>query len=69
MAPIDAIRSATIWAAELLGTRDRASIEAGFVADLVAVREDPLQNVRTLESVAFVMKDGVVYRNDLAVAR
>jgi imidazolonepropionase-like amidohydrolase len=66
MTPIDAIRSATIRAAELLGVRDRASIEPGYVADLIAVREDPLQNVRTLESVAFVMKGGVVYRNDLA---
>jgi len=66
MAPIDAIRSATIWAAELLGTPDRGSIEPGFVADLVGVRENPLENVRTLEAVSFVMKDGIVYRNDAA---
>ena len=66
MPPIDAIRSATIWAAELMGTPDRGSIEPGFVADMVGVRENPLENVRTFESVAFVMKNGVVYRNDPA---
>jgi imidazolonepropionase-like amidohydrolase len=66
MTPIDAIRSATIWAAELLGAADRGSIEPGFVADLVGVRENPLENVRTFENVAFVMKNGVVYRNDPA---
>jgi imidazolonepropionase-like amidohydrolase len=64
MTPIDAIRSATIWAADLLGVSDRASIEPGFVADLVAVRGNPLDDIRTLEAVAFVMKDGVVYRNE-----
>ena len=69
MTPIDAIRSATIWAADLLGVSDRGSIEPGFLADLVAVRDDPLRNVRTLESVAFVMKGGVVYRNEGAAAR
>jgi imidazolonepropionase-like amidohydrolase len=68
MSPIDSIRAATIWAADLLGVSDRGSIEPGFLADLVAVREDPLQNVRTFESVAFVMKGGVVYRNETAAA-
>jgi imidazolonepropionase-like amidohydrolase len=68
MTPIDSIRSATVWAAELLGTPDRGSIEPGFVADMVGVRENPLENVRTFESVAFVMKNGVVYRNDPAPA-
>jgi len=68
MSPMDSIRSATIWAADLLGVSDRGSIEPGFLADLVAVREDPLQNVRTFESVAFVMKGGIVYRNETAAA-
>ena len=69
MTSIDAIRAATIWAADLLGVSDRGSIEPGFVADLVAVREDPLKNVRTFESVAFVMKGGIVYRNEAAAIR
>jgi len=69
MTSIDAIRAATIWAADLLGVSDRGSIEPGFVADLVAVREDPLRNVRTFESVAFVMKGGIVYRNEAAAIR
>ena len=64
MAPIDAIRSATIRAAELLGAPDRGSIEPGYAADIVAVAGDPLKDVRALESVAFVMKGGTVYRND-----
>ncbi len=66
MAPLAAIQSATIRAAELIGWEDRVgSVETGKFADLIAVRDDPLENVRSLEHVAFVMKDGRVVRNDL----
>jgi len=66
MTPIEAIRTATTTAAELLGWGDRiGSIEAGKFADIVAVAGDPLADIRELEHVAFVMKDGKVYRNDL----
>jgi imidazolonepropionase-like amidohydrolase len=59
-----ALRAATAGAAELLGWRDRAgSIEAGKLADIVAVDGDPLADITAVERVRFVMKDGVVYRN------
>lgn len=58
--PLHAIRSATLVAAELFGTPDRGRIEPGLLADLVAVAGDPLADIRLLEDVRFVMKDGVV---------
>jgi imidazolonepropionase-like amidohydrolase len=62
--PIEAIRSATIAAAELIGRDEEiGSLEPGKWADLVAVKGDPLQDIRVLENVAFVMKEGRVYRD------
>jgi len=62
MSPEQALRSATVVAAELLGQSDRlGSIEAGKLADIVAVAGDPLADVTRLEHVRFVMKGGVVY--------
>lgn len=67
MTPMQAIRSATVTAAELLGWEGRVgSIQAGAHADIVAVRGDPLADVRVLEKVAFVMKAGAVHRGDAA---
>ncbi len=60
--PIGAIRSATVVTAELFGTPDRGKIETGLLADLIAVAGNPLENVRLLEDVRFVMKGGVVYK-------
>jgi imidazolonepropionase-like amidohydrolase len=66
MKPWDAIEAATTHAADLLGLASRAGVlEAGHAADIVATAGDPSTDVRTLESVAFVMKDGKVVRNDL----
>jgi imidazolonepropionase-like amidohydrolase len=66
MTPMQAIRTATTVAAEVLGMSDRlGSIEAGKFADLVAVAGDPLADITELERVKFVMKGGVVYKNDL----
>jgi imidazolonepropionase-like amidohydrolase len=63
MTPLQAIQSATINAAELLGWQDRVGQAApGFFADLIAVKGDPLQDVKVLEDVGFVMKGGVVYK-------
>jgi imidazolonepropionase-like amidohydrolase len=68
MKPIEAIQAATISAAELIGWPDKVgSLEMGHYADLIAVTGDPTVDVRTLESVKFVMKGGVVARNDFAV--
>ena len=62
MSNLEAIRTATTTAAELLGVEDRGLIQEGRLADIIAVDEDPLQNIRTLENVAFVMKGGRVYK-------
>jgi imidazolonepropionase-like amidohydrolase len=60
--PLHAIQSATIVNAELFGTPDRGRIEPGLLADLVAVAGNPLEDVKLLEDVRFVMKGGVVYK-------
>jgi len=66
LTPIQAIQSATVSAAELLGWQDRlGSIAPGKLADIVAVAGDPLADVAALEGVDFVMKGGVVVKNEL----
>lgn len=63
MPVMEAIRSATIVAAEFLGAADRlGSVEPGKLADLVAVPGDPLEDVTVLQRVSFVMKDGVIHK-------
>lgn len=63
--PARAVLSATAWAAELLG-RDKevGTLQPGRFADLIAVAGDPLQDVRVLEHVPFVMKGGVVVKDE-----
>ncbi len=62
--PMEAIRSATVSAADLIGrNNDAGSLEPGKWADLIAVKGDPLADVRVLENVAFVMKAGKVYKD------
>jgi imidazolonepropionase-like amidohydrolase len=63
MKPMDAIKSATINAADLLGMKDQlGSIEAGKIADVVAVDGDPIKDAKVFGKVVFVMKDGVIYK-------
>jgi imidazolonepropionase-like amidohydrolase len=63
MKPMDAIKSATINAAELLGEKDKlGSIETGKWADIIAVDGDPLTNSQVFSKVIFIMKDGAVYK-------
>ncbi len=63
MTPMQAIQSATIVAAELMGWEDRVgSVEPGKLADLVAVEGDALEDVARLTDVAFVMKGGAVLK-------
>jgi imidazolonepropionase-like amidohydrolase len=65
MTPMQAIRSSTTSAAELLGWSDKmGTIEAGKWADLVAVSGDPLKDITELQRVKFVMKSGEVFKND-----
>jgi imidazolonepropionase-like amidohydrolase len=66
MTPMQAIQAATIHAADLLGWQSKVgSVSAGRHADIIAVAGDPLKNVAVLENVAFVMKGGVVYKNEI----
>jgi imidazolonepropionase-like amidohydrolase len=68
--PMQALVSATRVNAEILGWTDRVgTLEAGKWADVVAVPGDPLADIALLERVAFVMKGGVVYRDDMARGR
>ena len=63
MTPMQAIRSATVNAAELLGLKDQlGSIQQGKLADIIAVDENPVKNIAALQHVTFVMKDGQVYK-------
>jgi len=62
MSPMDAIKAATGVAADLLGSQDVGTVQAGRYADLIAVDGDPLGDVRRLEQVGFVMKGGTVVK-------
>jgi imidazolonepropionase-like amidohydrolase len=65
MSPADAIRSATMTSAELLGVEDKlGSLESGKLADLIAVSGSPLEDISALTHVNFVMKAGVVVKQD-----
>ena len=67
MSPLEAIRSATLNAADLLGwADDLGAIEPGKYADVIAVEGNPLNDIKQLEHVKFVMKGGEVVRNDFA---
>ena len=65
MKPIDALKAGTSGDADLLGLSSKiGTLETGKLADVVAVPGDPLENIRQTEHVFFVMKEGVVYRNE-----
>jgi len=66
--PIEAIRAATLSAADLMGWPDKVgSIEAGHYADIIGFSGDPLADIGEFEHVKFVMKGGVVVRSDIAI--
>lgn len=65
MTPMSAIQSATVSDADLLGISDKlGSITRGKLADIIAVRGDPLTNIRLLEDVRFIMKQGEIFKQD-----
>jgi imidazolonepropionase-like amidohydrolase len=65
MAPLAALQTATVNAADLMGwTAKTGSLEPGKWADIIAVEKNPIDDVRTLQNVKFVMKAGVVYKNE-----
>ena len=67
MTPLEAIQSATINDADLLGWKDKiGALEAGKWADIIAVDGDPLHDITVLQRVKFVMKGGQVVKNDYA---
>lgn len=69
MKPIDALKAGTSADADLLGLADKiGTLEAGKSADIVAVPGNPVENIRQTEHVVFVMKEGVVYKDEHAVA-
>jgi len=66
MSPAAALRSATSAPAEMLGLAGQIGVVApGAYADVVAVRGDPMKDMKELERVGFVMKDGVVFKDEL----
>src|ERR1043166_4973773 len=65
MKPIDALKAGTSSDADLLGLATKiGTLETGKLADVVAVPGDPVQNIRQTEHVLFVMKEGVIYKNE-----
>jgi imidazolonepropionase-like amidohydrolase len=67
MKPVDALKAGTSSDADLLGLSAKiGTLEVNKLADVVAVPGDPIQNIRQTEHVFFVMKEGVIYKNDPA---
>jgi imidazolonepropionase-like amidohydrolase len=66
MTPLQALRAATVVAADLLAATDLGRIAPGMLADIVGVPGDPTADITLVQQVRFVMKDGKVFRNDAA---
>ncbi|MCB1285864.1 MAG: amidohydrolase family protein [Microthrixaceae bacterium] len=64
MTPLQALQAATLVAAELIDVDDRGALEAGLLADVIAVAGNPLADITATERVCFVMKGGEIFRND-----
>jgi imidazolonepropionase-like amidohydrolase len=64
MKPLDVLRSATSVNARVFKLNDLGSIQNGFLADLVAVQGNPIDDIKVVKLVKFVMKDGVIYKQE-----
>ena len=63
MPAMETIKAATTFAADLLGLSDRiGTIDKGKLADIIAVEGNPIQDIKAMQQVIFVMKEGVVYK-------
>ena len=69
LTPVQALQAGTVNAAELMGWSDRVGvIRPGMFADIIAVRGDPISDIHLLEHVQFVMKGGVVYKDEISTS-
>ncbi len=65
MPPLEAIKAATVNASQLLGLSDKTgTIEVGKWADIIAVEGDPVKDIHAMGQVRFVMKEGIIYKNE-----
>lgn len=65
LTPIQAIQTATVHAAELLGQVDQiGEIKVGALADIIALKQDPTKNIESLQNIDWIMKDGKVYKQN-----
>ena len=60
--PMDAIKTATLNPAELLNKNNLGQLDKGFIADIIAVKGSPAEDITLLQNVGFVMKDGKIYK-------
>ena len=60
--PLDAIRTAPVTAAEMLKLNELGSLQAGFLADILLYKGNPLKNILVLKNIEFVMKNGKIYK-------
>ena len=66
LSSLEALRSSTLYCAELCRVSDQlGQIKANYFADIIAVPSDPISNIKAMEQIRFVMKDGMVIRNEL----
>jgi len=62
MKPIDVLKSATSGNASMFHLKQLGQLQKGFLADIIAVKGNPIKDITTMKNVSFVMKDGVVYK-------
>ena len=64
MTPIKALQSATFLNASIFHLDDLGQLKEGFLADIIAIDGDPTKDIKAMRNVTFVMKNGVIYKND-----